>query len=110
MLSILLMSEAFSRLPDDLNRTNDSLNSWFANTTEPTCCWLGDEKMAWIWRYLQQDLCMAKGFPHPEGRPACLFPKNHQESHQLGHYYRDPFYKSLFDYMEEFPMPEVSDG
>lgn len=101
-LSVLLAGEAFARLPEDHPGGHEALNSWFANTTEPTCCWLGDEKMNWLWWLLTQDLCHAKGFPHPKGRPACLFPRGHKGDH----YYRDGRYKSLFEYMSEFPMPE----
>lgn len=104
ILSLLLMSEAFARLPDDHPGTPEALNSYMMNTTVPTCCWLGDEKMEWLWWLLSVEPCNARGFPHPKGRPSCLFPKNHKGRH----YYRDDRYKSLFEYMEEFPM-EKSD-
>lgn len=101
-LTVVLMGEAFARLPDDFDldpKNTTALNSFFANTTEPTCCWLGDEKMEWLWWLMGQELCLARQFPqHPSGKPACLFPKGHSGDHM---HRRES--QSIFNFMEEFP-------
>ena len=103
VLSIILMTEALQFLPEDIRGPENyqAINSWFAETTTPTCCKLGDEKMEWLWWLFSQEQCLATAFPeHPKGVPACLFPKGHT----CGHTYRISV-SSFFDHMKLFPLP-----
>jgi len=48
--SIELMQRSLERIPADVRRRGASaMNSYMANWTTPTCCWLGDEEMAKVW-------------------------------------------------------------
>lgn len=106
LLTVILMQESFAFVPEEATRlyqeTGDptALNSWFANTTTPICCMLGDEKMEWLWWLLSQEHCLARDLDHPQGRPACLFPKEHFGTHM----HHLPV-QGIFNFMERFPKP-----
>jgi hypothetical protein len=98
--SVILVGEAFMFLPRRLRRGADAtaLNSWFLNQTEPTCCKLGDEKMAFLWDLLRrfQDGELCGDMSVPEGRRACFYNKGHDGPHE-----HEKLAASIFELMPE---------
>lgn len=103
LATVLLMTEAFSLLPEGVTSPS-AMNSWWANQTRPACCQLGDEKMAHLWRfvdYVSDDSLVCLAPPHPaftvrkrsSGRHACFYPKDHPGVHD---WQEKP--KSIYDY------------
>jgi len=49
--TITLTQRSIQRMPADVRRAAASaMNSYMANWSPPTCCWLGDEEMAKVWQ------------------------------------------------------------
>jgi hypothetical protein len=84
LASVILAGEAFAFVPEGV-RTPDALNSWFANQAEPTCCKLGDRKVAFLWdlvdRVVAGNLCL-NADDVPPGRHACFFEPGHEGPHE----------------------------
>jgi hypothetical protein len=83
--SVILVGESFAFVPDQVGTDATALNSWFQNQTEPTCCKLGDEKMAFLWDLMRRvqagEICGDKT-DLPSGRHVCFDPPGHGGPHE----------------------------
>lgn len=105
LATVLLMGESFALIPDGVSSAS-ALNSWWANQTVPACCQLGEEKMDFLWRFVDwtQTDVPCKAMPTPfvkafRGRHVCWFVKDHRGPHD---WQQKP--RSIFDY----EMPEAA--
>lgn len=99
LVSVLLMAEGFAFIPADVGSDATALNSWLANQTTPTCCRLGDEKMAWLWwisSLPEGRLCRERS-PRRRGERVCWRPQGHAGEHE----WERPLPRSVFDLMSE---------
>lgn len=97
LASVIHMGEVAILLPEDVGKPGPAWNSWFANQTEPTCCKLGDEKIAFLWELVDHitngETC---GFPSGrKGTPSCFYPKDHAPPH------RHEDYGSIYGRLQE---------
>jgi hypothetical protein len=85
--AVILAGEAFAFVPTKVGHDATALNSWFANQTTPTCCLLGDERMAWLWELLGRwqagELCGQRPYAWVKGRRACFFERGHLTIHEF---------------------------
>lgn len=85
LMSIVMQVELLGRMPEDVTAGgHTAMNSWQANLVTPLCCELGDEKMRWLWDFIDEPHCQAKppqGHRMSGGR-VCWKPPGHLPPHE----------------------------